>query len=319
MNLTLRFVLTLVGCALLPLSISSCGSGGSSGGETTSPVATPAQTIVSGTVQAPGGVVAFFKKNSLGDLFVSEAYAALTGLANVQDGTIVQLARLNANATNFTVITTTTTSGGRYSFNLTSLGLQPANDLIVRVEGSGGMQMRAFVVGTVADLSPVSEAACQIAIRSLNNSGPLSNLTLQEVSDITGAVGLIAALQNIGDAMSVEQAVGLVKTAVGANAQVTGFISAAATTGQTTQGTGDVGNFFPLSEGDVWRFQGIKNGATKYSNQYMVFGTKLVAGIQTQVLLEANPIDLQGGSKPPPGFTRKLLDQEFSWYYHTRG
>src|SRR6185295_15434170 len=134
MKHSLRLVLALVGCALLNLSISSCGSGGGSdGGGTTLPAATPAQTIVSGTVQAPGGQIAFFKKRSFEDLFTTEAFAALTGLANVPDNTIIELARLNANVTGSTIITTTTTSGGRYSFNLTSLDLQPAHDLIVRV------------------------------------------------------------------------------------------------------------------------------------------------------------------------------------------
>src|ERR1044072_2691355 len=137
MKHTLSLVLGLIGCALLSLSLSSCGSNG--GGGTTPPqTATPTQTIISGTVQAPGGPVAFFRKSSLGDLFVADVYAALTGLTSVPDNTIVELARLNANATSSTVVATTTTSGGRYSFNLTSLGLQPAQDLIVRVAGPNG-------------------------------------------------------------------------------------------------------------------------------------------------------------------------------------
>lgn len=285
----LRFA-SIVG---LVFSISSCSSGGESSGGGSAPVATPTQTIVSGTVQAPGGTIAFFKQPSLGDFFESNAYAALTGLANVPDNTIVQLARLNANASNFSVITTTTTSGGRYSFNLTTLGLQPANDLIVHVAGSGGKEMRAFVVGTVVDLSPVSEAAYQLAIQSLNG-GPLSNLTLQEVSDISGSVGLIATLQNIGNATSVDQAVGLVKTTVGANGQVTGFIAAAAANGQTSQGTGDIGNYFPFEQGNIWRYQGTRSGSgsptTGYDTNVLVSGQEPapINGINSTVFSETN-------------------------------
>ena len=254
MKQTPRLLLALVGSAML-LSISSCGGGGSSsgGGGTVPGVATPAATVVSGTVTAPGGAVAFFKQPSLNDLFVSEAYAALTGLVTVDDSTTVQLARLDATGTNFTVLATTTTSGGRYSFNLTALGLQPSNDLIVRVAGSS-TQMRAFVIGTVADLSPVSEAAFQLAIQSLG-SGSLSNLTLQEVSDISGAVALIVTAQNIGTATAVNQAVALVKAAVGGNAQITSFIALAAGTGQTSSGPGDVGNFVPMEQSNTWRYQ----------------------------------------------------------------
>jgi Bacterial Ig-like domain (group 2) len=292
-----RPLLVLVGSASLFLSISSCGGGGGSsggGGGTTPGVATPAATVVSGTVTAPGtGAIAFFKQPSLGDPFVSEAYAALTGLVNVADTTVVQLARLNATGTNFTVLATTTTSGGRYSFNLTALGLQPSNDLIVRVAGSGGAQMRAFVVGTVADLNPISEAVCQLAIQSLNGN-TMSNLTLQEVADISGAVGLISALRNIGNATQVDQAVGLVKTAVGADVQVSGFIAAAAGAGQTTQGTGDVGNYFPFEQGSIWRYKGtrVTSGSPSigYDTNVLVSGQESapINGINSTVFSETN-------------------------------
>jgi len=241
--------------ALLLLFLMSCGSGGGGeGGGTPVSTAAPTQTIVSGTVQAPSGAIAFFKTPSPGNFFASEAYAALTGLANVPDGTIVQLARLNATASSFSVITTTTTSGGRYSFNFTTLGLQLADDLIVRVAGPGGKEMRAFVIGAGADISPVSEAAYRLTIESLNG-GVLSNLTLQELGDINGAVALIAMLQNVGNAISVDQAVELVRTTVSANAQVIGFLTAAAIHGQTDQGVGDIGDFYPFRQSNFWQYQ----------------------------------------------------------------
>jgi hypothetical protein len=187
----------------------------------------------------------------------------------------------------------TTTSRGRYSFNLTALGLQLANNLIVRVTGSGGKEMRAFVVGTVADISPVSEAAYQLAVQSLNGVS-LSNLTLQEVSDISGAVGLIGTLQNLGTAPSIDQAVGLVKAAVGTNAQLTGFLAAAGTSGQTTQGTGDVGNFLPFEQGSIWRYQGIRSvfgsAGTSYETNVLISGQGLVpnSGVNSTIFSETN-------------------------------
>jgi hypothetical protein len=294
MKHSLRLVLALVGCALLPLSLSSCGGGGGGGAETTPPIAAPVQTIVSGTVQAPGGQIAFFKKKSFGDLFVSEAYAALTGLANVPDNTIVQLAKLNSNATSSTVITTATTTGGRYSFNLTALGLQPANDLIVRVAGSNGREMRAFVVGTAADISPISEAGCQLIMQALGN-GSLSNFTLQEVSDVTGAVGLIALTQNLGNAITVDQGVALVKSAVGSNSSVMSFLAAAAQGGQTTQGTSDIGNFFPFEQGSLWRYRGTISsfpGATHYDTTVLVSGQgpAPISGVTSTISSETNPL-----------------------------
>jgi hypothetical protein len=313
MNRTPRLVLALVGGALLTLSLFSCGGGGGSdGGGTTLPAAIPAQTIVSGTVQAPGGQIAFFKKRNFEDLFTTEAFAALTGLTSVPDNTIVELARLNANVTGSTVITTTTTSGGRYSFNLTSLGLQPAHDLIVRVAGPSGKEMRAFVVDINADLSPVSEAAYQLVVESLGG-GPLINLTLQEVSDITGAVGLIAALQNIGNATSIDQAAALVKTGVRANAQVMGFLTAAAIAGQTTQGTGDVGNFYPFEQGNIWRYAGttaISGPTIAYENTVIVSGQGPAPGygVTSTIFSETNAegenrAEKTYGVKGPSGIT----------------
>lgn len=280
-----RLATALVFCGLLL----SCGGGGGDGGTPT--VATPAQTIVTGSVQAPAGQIAFFRERSFGNLFISEAYAALTGLANVPDSTIVELAKLDSTAANFTVLSTTTTSGGRYSFNLTTLGLQPSHDLIVRVAGPGGKELRAFVVGTAINLSPVSETAYRLAIQSLAG-GPLSNLTLQEVSDIGGAVGLIATLQNIGNATAIDQAVALVRTAVDANAQVSAFITAAGGIGQTTQGTGDVGNYFPLSQGNSWNYQGKKSESglptETYVNTVNVNGTLVVAGSVATILTSSD-------------------------------
>jgi hypothetical protein len=266
-------LVSLICAGSLIFSLSSCSSGGGEGAPL--PVSTTTQTIVSGTVQAPGGQIAFFKKSSFRDLFVLEAYAALTGLANVPDNTIVQLARLDANASSFSVISTTSTSGGLYSFNLTALGLQPANDLIVRVAGSGGKEMRAFVVGTVADISPVSEAAYQLTVQSLNG-GPINNLTLQEVSDISGAVGLISTLQDLGTAISIDQTVGLIKSAVRNNPKVNEFLAAAAATGQTTVGAGDIGNFYPFEQGSIWRYRVTRSlsgsGTASYENTVLVSG-----------------------------------------------
>lgn len=270
----------LVGSVCLASLLTGCPGGGEDGGAAPAPVATPAPTMVSGNVQAPAGQIAFYRESSIGELFVSAAYAALTGLAPVPDNTIVQLARLNATASSFNVITTTTTSGGRYALDLTALGLQPANDLIVRVAGQGGKEMRAFVVGTTADLSPVSEAAYQLAIQSLGG-GPLANLTLQEVADIVGSVGLIAALQNVGTATSIDQAASLVRTAVGANAQVMAFLTAAAAPGQTPSGAGDVGNFFPFETGSVWTYSGRRTSegsSINYENTVTVTGQGPVPG-----------------------------------------
>jgi hypothetical protein len=240
-------------------------------------------------VTAPGGAIAFNKEISFQDFFSTDAYAALNGLVAVTDGTIVELARLT-NGTKVSVITTTSTSGGRYSFNLGTLGLQPTNDLFVRVTSSNGQHMRAFVVGSIADISPVSEAACQL-IQS-RGSGSLANFTLQEVSDLTGAVWLISINENLGSALNVEQAVNLVKSAVEGNNSVMAFLSAAAEAGQTTQGTTDVGNLFPFEQGNIWRYRGTKSffASGNYDTTVMISGQGAgpVTGVNSTIFSKTN-------------------------------
>lgn len=291
MKHNLRLVLALVGCALLTLSISSCGSGGSSGGGSIpSPVATPAQTIVSGTVQAPGGQIAFFKKKTFGDLFVSEAYAALTGLANVPDNTIVQLARLNVNATGFTVITTTATSGGRYSFNLTSLGLQTAHDLIVRVAGPSGKEMRAFVTGTLINLDPISEASVQVVAVKLINGALLSQFTVQELADIRNALSLLVGLTQVSSGGSVQDAVNNIVARIDGNTQ--SLIDNASQAGQTSFAVGDVGNLFPFNQGNSWEYQETlsSGGSTQtFTNVVTRPGSRTINGISTLIYRSSNP------------------------------
>lgn len=295
------FMLLLIGLPLL-----SCGGGG--GGEAAggSHSATPAVITVSGSVQAPNnGTVVFHRKPTLGDFIVAEAYAALTGLATVPDNTLVELVRLNGTGSAATVLATTTTSGGHYGFNLTALGVQPAHNMIVRVTGSGGKQMRAFVVGTAADINPVSEAAYQLAIESLNGA-PLANLTFQEVSDITGAIQLMALNGNVGNAVSVDQAVGLVRTAVAGNPDITEYLALAGASGETTQGPGDIGNYFPFTHGSIWRYHGRRGSGSLsgYDTTVVVSGqeTSPLSGVLSTVLSETNP---QGSLTPQKSYAVK--------------
>jgi hypothetical protein len=95
---------------VVPLAFSavivSCGGGGGGGGGGSPPAAQA--TIVSGTVQAPGGQLAFNSPQGLLQQFAQfiapSAYASVTGLSPVPDGTMVQLVRFNTTGTGFTVL-----------------------------------------------------------------------------------------------------------------------------------------------------------------------------------------------------------------------
>jgi FG-GAP-like repeat len=284
--------LLLAGITLL---LSGCGSGGGGGGATPAPAA----QVVSGSVQAPGGQVALFTQPSLweraGTVFYSEAVAALSGLSSVSDGTPVQLARINETGTVLATLASTTVSGGRYSFNLTNLGISPSSDLVVRVINQGtGVQLRAFVTGETVDLNPITETAVRLVVEriTLTPGTTLNQFTVTELRDITGAVHQLATVQQLAAGLTIEATVSAIQTAVASETGLSAFIVASAGPGETTEGPGDIGNYFPLTQGTTWQFQGTHaetgQPTAPFSNTITVNGTKLIGTVMTTVLAESN-------------------------------
>lgn len=292
---TFRAVAVMLGFTLM---LTACG--GDDGGSPPPPPS--AQVIVSGTVQAPAGQVALFTRPSLWDRAVAllspEAVAALTGLSSVPDGTAVQLIRIDDAGNVAATLASTTVLAGRYSFNLTSLGLNPSSNLLVRVINSGtNAQMRAFVTGTTVDLDPISETAVRLVLEriALTPGTTLNGFTVTELRDITGAVNQLAVVKRLGAGLNIESTVSAIKTEVASETGLTGFIVAAAAPGESTEGPGDIGNYFPLTQGNTWQFQGTHSETgqptTQYSNTMTVNGAKLVGTVTTTILTESNPLN----------------------------
>ena len=297
MKRAIQRLLTITCTVNLICSILSCSSGGNGGGEevppTVSPTTTVQPTMVSGTVQAPGGQIAFFKKPGFGDWLESEAYAAVSGLAPVSDGTTVELGRIgHTSPFSFSLISSTVTSGGRYTFNLTNLGLIPAVDIIVRVR-NGSTELRAFVTGATVHINPMSEVAFLRSTERLANNS-ITNYTIQELADISGAIALLANVENLSfTAQTVAQTLASINAAIEANSAFSNFLAAAAVPGHSSQGPGDIGNYFPFDHGIVWRYQGAvvhDNAApVPFQNSVMISGSSAVNGINTSVFLQSNP------------------------------
>jgi hypothetical protein len=149
-------------------------------------------------------------------------------------------------------LATTTTAGGRYGFNLTSLRLGFASDLVVTA-GTGASRMRAVVARAALDVEPISEAMLQLV---LLQGASLADFTVEEADDLDLAAHLFATthdLQALGD---VATTVDLVRTELFADPALASFLSSAAQPGQTTDGPGDVGDYFPSSVGDTWQLRG---------------------------------------------------------------
>ena len=288
-KLSFSFVLLL-----LPLLVACSGGGGDGGAP---PTATPAQTMVSGVVQAPNGQVVFHHPG-IGDFFkdllVSSASASLLGVSPVPDGTPVQLGRMSS-AGALTVLASTTVSGGHYSFNLTSLGLTVTSDLVVQVQNpASGTRMRAFVTKDTVDLNPISESAVQVVLDHIAATPGISlaDFTTQELGDLVGAIDALTAANQLAAGADIHTTIASIKTAASNEPGIAAFLVSAAGSGQTTEGTGDIGNYVPMAQGNTWSYQGtsttIGQPPLPYFNTTTISGTKSINGVLAMVLIDTN-------------------------------
>jgi uncharacterized protein YjdB len=303
--------LSLVLVAMFAIIITACGSGGGGGGGgSTTTSSSPPDFVVSGSVSAPGGVVAFNQQkelfNKFSDVIFAPAYASssfqavlypVSGFLAVADGTQIDLVRINAAGAVVSTLSTATTSGGIYSFNLTKLGLATASDLVVQVASqSTGIKMRAFVgADGVVNIDPTSEASVRIVLAKIAATPglSLSNFTALELTDIVSAANLLIFTQHASAGVDVETTASAFQAAVSANTAFTAFLSAASVAGQTSEGPGDIGNYFPLSQGDAWFYRGTISESgfptTSFDNTVTFSRSMTLNGVSVAVLSQSSP------------------------------
>lgn len=208
--------------------------------------------FLSGSVLSPGGQALDLVVGGgpLSPQIGGDARLEIEGLAPVPDGTEVALVLLDALGEPAEELATTTTLGGDYAFANPRIGLEPGVDLAL-VAGSGAKRMRAFAAAHEVDLDPVSEATVQLV---LGRAVGLEPFTASEVLDLDGALELVLVVEDVASAADVEQTVALFTTAALADPTFAQFLDAAAAPGQTDQGPGDIGDFFPAHSGDTWGY-----------------------------------------------------------------
>jgi len=285
----LRKSLSLVAAMLLLV-----GCGGSGGG-----VEGPVSVTVSGTVRAPNGLIAFpseqgFLTRFAGRLF-PEAHAVISGLAPVADGVRVELVRLGNTGQPVATLAATVTSGGRYTFNLTNLGLSFSSDLVVTVfNNSTGKQLRAFVTSGQVDVDPMTEASVQMILEKVTGppAGDLTRFTPREINDLLAGLDLLTSVMESSSGADIDITVAAVKAAAAADPDVSAYLASASGAGQTIEGTGDVGNFFPVEQGNAWRYLGTSTpdgeSPTTYSSSIRVTGTTPVGGVTAAAFTVVN-------------------------------
>lgn len=295
-----RFLKLKPAIIAIALTVTACSGGGGGGGDggavdSSGSGASSSNFIVSGTVSAPDGAVVFLPRKNLleqfADAFIAPVHAAISGFLSVADGSTVQLVRIRNDGTVVSVLATTTTSGGRYSFDLTALGISAASDLVVQVlDSSNTPKMRAFVAGSNVDINPVSETTARIVL-VLAAASALDNFTTQELADIYSALYLFVMTKALPSGADIESTVSAFKDAVLADSNIAEFINATAGVGQTAQGPGDIGNYFPFNPNTTWVYQGTEqsDGTTvNYTSTSQITGTLFINGKTTTVFRDTN-------------------------------
>ncbi|MCP4277611.1 MAG: hypothetical protein GY779_14785 [Gammaproteobacteria bacterium] len=173
----IRRIMPLVVLALSVL-LGGCGGSSSDDGQT-----------ISGTASAPAGTVAELKQENIFQLalnfVVSPVAAAVLGLEPV-GGATVELIRIDndGNQVGDVLATTATSITGDYTLTL-PVGTNLSGNLIVRITGTGGLEMRAMVVEEEVNISPVSEFVLSSFI---DDGADLENLTTAAVVKLSAQV-----------------------------------------------------------------------------------------------------------------------------------
>ncbi len=167
-------------------------------------------------------------------------------LAAVPDGTLVELVRLDASGDPGVVLQSSLTSAGAYSLSVG--GVASSSNLAV-VTGAAADRMRAFAAGSTADIDPFSEVTVELVLEHEATPGAF---TQRERLDVEAALELLARVAGLVPTDEVATTVALFRNAAQAEPDLASFLFAAAEVGQTDQGTGDIGDYFPTHVGDTW-------------------------------------------------------------------
>lgn len=184
---SLKKIPSLVVCSFAFI-LTACGGGGgsssSSDGESTSD-----GTAISGTATAPAGSVASLTSYgwqiALRDFLISPAQAAIDGLSAVE-GATVELIQVDDNGDQVGDVLATAVTSISGDYNLTvPAGTSLAGNLVVRITGTGGTEMRAQVVEQDVDINPITE---YVLSKFIDQGSELGSLTTASVIRLTGQV-----------------------------------------------------------------------------------------------------------------------------------
>jgi hypothetical protein len=204
--------------------------------------------------------------------------------------------RINDAGNPVAILASTVISNGKYSFNLTSLGITFSSTLVVQVRNQAtGAKMRAFVASETVNIDPVSEAAVRMVLErvAVTPGRTLDAFTVKELSDLAASVDLLTTARHASADIDLEHTVASIKNAAAGDAVISAFIGAASGAGQTIEGPGDVGNYFPNAVGNMWQVQVTTwepvKGWVTYTDTLEITETREVNGVPVTVFRQSNP------------------------------
>jgi len=251
-----------------------------------------------------------FHQPGYGDFLESSAYASILGLTAVPDGTPVQIGLIDRTGTLTGALASTKISGGRYSFNLTSLGISFSSSYVVEVNNSGtGARLRAFVSREAVDIDPISESAVQLVVDRTARmpSSDLTHFTAQELNVLRDALDALTAAQQTTAGAGINATVSAIKQAAANESHIMSFLVSADSPGETSDSPGDIGNYLPLNRSATWVYEGtdeVPGFIQNYSNTAAIAGTMQVNGVLTTVVSQTNP--LNNGNSVDSYYTKDL-------------
>lgn len=149
---------------------------GGNGGEATAVKSTG--TVIKGKVQAPAGLVPMFQKKGtltmLASLLLPETRSDMPGLQPISQAT-VELIRVDSrgNLVGEVLVTAATDPTGCYTLTLPA-DVNGSSDLVVRVRGTHGSEMRAVVTGSTVNIDPLSHFLVQRVVDLLRTDSAVS-------------------------------------------------------------------------------------------------------------------------------------------------
>ena len=201
---------------LLAAALFAC-SGGGGGGSSTPP------SLVTGSLVAPGGVA---------------------------DGTPVELIEFDSVGDGLTVLGQTRAANGRYSIDIARYGRTIAPGLAIRV-GSGANEMTALVLGPETDVEPLSQT-----LTLFYRDGARVGFTLEELVELGDSLRFLCGARGIEQLPDISGTVALMHAVAEAEPGFMGFLAAARGAGTTSEGPGDLADFFADELNEVSGFFG---------------------------------------------------------------